>query len=419
MPEGRPVRIRLTLRVKGDELTLDFDGTDPQVAAAFNIPSYGTDGHYLLVMGIVNYMRTVKPDAVYNSGLVRPVKLSIPPGTLLNPEPFAPCGARQATFFRVADVVLGTLALALPDRMPAAGCGQGSIMLVSTPDVAGGQRLVSIVQPLVGGSGARPAQDGTEGVDFATGFYRNIPTEVLESEVPVLVEEYGLNPDSGGPGRMRGGTGLRYVLRVLAPGAVVTARGLERYHFQPWGREGGQPGQPGRSFLEKNGEVQPLGKIDVLELPPRAIVRMETAGGGGFGAPWEREPALVLRDVEDGLVSPEQAEEVYGVIVRNGGIDEVTTAARRRRLAGQAGEVNSFSLGPARLAYEQKWSDESQIAVNTATAGVPAAIRQYVRLQLMAEIEERFDDPARIEPAWLHDRVIEILRSLDPTSMED
>ncbi len=175
------------------------------MAAAFNIPSFGNDGHYILVMGVVNFMRTVEPDLVYNSGLIRPVKMSIPRGTLLNPESYASCGARQATFFRTADVVLGALCQALPERMPAAGCGQGSIMLVSTPELATGQRIVSIVQPLVGGSGARPGEDGTEGVDFTTGFYRNIPSEVLESETPVLVEEYGLSPDSGGAGGVSGG----------------------------------------------------------------------------------------------------------------------------------------------------------------------------------------------------------------------
>lgn len=406
MPGGRPVRIRLTLRVRGDEMVLDFTGTDPQVEAAFNIPSYGTDGHYLLVLGIVNFMRTVKPDVVYNSGLVRPVKLLTPRGTLLNPEPYAPSGARQATFFRVADVVLGALALALGEAMPAVGCGQGSIMLVSTPDVATGERLVSIVQPLVGGSGGRRSQDGTDGVDFATGFYRNIPSEVLEAEVPVIVEEYGLNPDSGGAGRMRGGTGLRYALRVLAPGAVVTARALERYHLQPWGRIGGQPGSNGRTLLEVPGkEPVDIGKIDVLSPPVGAVVRIETAGGGGYGPPWERDPALVLRDVEDGLVSVEEARRSYGVVVKDGRIDEAATAALRSAMAA-ASTNEPFSFGEARLAYERIWSDELQLAVNEATARLPASIRGHIRLALMEEIER---DGLTVDQAWLEERVAAML----------
>lgn len=414
-PDRHPIRIKLVLRVRGDELTLDFTETDPQVAAAFNIPSYATNGHYLLVMGVVNYMRTVSPDITYNSGLVRPVKVVAPRGSLLNPEPHAASGARQATFFRVADVVLGALGLALRSRMPAAGCGQGSIMLLSIPDLRTGKRLISIVQPLVGGSGARPAKDGTDGVDFTTGFYRNIPTEVLESEIPVLVERYGLRADSGGPGRTRGGAGLRYSLRVLGPGAVVTARALERYHFQPWGREGGLPGDNGRTLLEEPGQApREIGKIDVLEPGPGAVVHMETAGGGGFGPPWERDPAAVLRDVEDGHVTPEQAETAYGVVIVNGVVDAEATAARRRTLSAGAGSPEPFQFGRARQEYEARRPDALQSAVVAATAGLPAAIRQHVRRRLLDELAQW--QLVGATPDALRERVGAILSALDPTA---
>ena len=416
VPGGRPVRIHLTLCVHGEELTLDFTGTDPQVAAAFNIPSYGHDGHYILVMGIVNFMRTAKPDLVYNSGLVRPVKMSIPRGTLLNPEAHAPCGARQATFFRTADVVLGALCQAMPERMPAAGCGQGSIMLVSTPEVTTGERIVTIVQPLVGGSGARPNDDGTEGVDFATGFYRNIPSEVLESETPVLVEEYGLNPDSGGPGRTRGGTGLRYALRTIAPGSIVTSRALERYRFKPWGREGGHPGTNGKTFMNNSEEkLEEIGKIDVLDLPARGMIRMETAGGGGFGPPWEREPEMVLRDVEDGLVTKDRAEKDYGVILRGGKVDEGATQACRHVLRSQTKAPERFSFGLEREAFEQRWPDSVQRALNDATAGIPATLREYVRTTLIQQIGNQNQDNLKIKTETLSSSVEAILEELRPT----
>lgn len=420
MPEGRHVRIRLTLRIRGDEMLLDFEGTDPQVAAAFNIPSYSTDGHYLLVMGVVNFMRSVKPDTVYNSGLVRPVRVNAPRGSLLNPEPGAPCGARQATFFKVADIVLGALARAWRERMPAAGCGQGSIMLVSAPDFTTGTNLVSTVQPLVGGSGARPFDDGTEGVDFTTGFYRNIPTEVLETEIPVLVERYGLKPDSGGAGRFRGGCGLDYSLRILVPGGVVTARGLERFHFQPWGREDGRPGEAGRAFLQApGGEPEPIAKINVLGVPAGGVVHVHSAGGGGFGPPWERDPALVLRDVEDGLVTPESAEEVYGVVIRDGRILKEETNGRRRLLADGhdgASPPALFSFGDAREAFERRWPDDLQLAVNRATEGIPPAIRQHVRFQAMSAVEEARSGPVPIDESWLEARVREITKSMSPQS---
>jgi N-methylhydantoinase B len=415
VPGGRPVRMRLNIRVRGDELTLDFEGTDPQVSAAFNIPSYGADGHYLLVLGMVNYMRTVKPDLVYNSGLVRPVRVAVPKGSLLNPEPNAPCGARQATFFRLADIVLGALSQAVPGRLPAAGCGQGSIMLVSTPDVATGERVVSIVQPLVGGSGARPGEDGTDGVDFTTGFYRNIPTEVLESETPVVVEVCGLIPDSAGAGRTRGGCGLRYSLRVLSPGSIVTSRGLERFRFQPWGRDGGAPGDNGRNFAEwPGGEKEPIDKINILDVPPGGVVHMETAGGGGFGPAWERSPEAVLRDVEDGFVSPEMAESAYGVVLEGNGIDAEATAARRRELQARGEAVVRFSFGPAREEFERVWTDSLQRMVNDATEGIPPSIREYVRAELIGLIEGGDIDPAGAGLEDLRARAAEILDALKP-----
>lgn len=398
VPGRRPVRICLILRVRGDEAALDFEGTDPQVSAAFNIPSYGMDGHYLLIMGFVNYMRTMNPDLIYNSGLVRPISFRIPRATLLNPEPHAPCGARQATFFRVADVVHGALCRAMPQRLPAAGCGQGSIMLVSTPDISTGQRLVSIVQPLVGGSGGRPEEDGTDGVDFATGFYRNIPTEVLESEMPVIVEEYGLRPDSGGAGRRRGGCGLRYALRVLAPGSVVTSRGLERFRFQPWGREGGAPGANGQVTLTRPGEApSSIGKIDVLGLPAQGMVLMESAGGGGYGPPWERPPEEVLLDLEDGLVSSGAAEEHYGVVIRGGKVDSAATEALRVQMRGGAVAPEMFSFGSVRVSYEAAWPDVLQRAVNKATEGIPPLVREHVRHELMDSMEKSGEMTVSVE----------------------
>lgn len=418
VPGGRPVRIRLTLRVLGGELTLDFSGTDPEVAAAYNIPTYGRDGHYLLVLGVVNYMRTVKPDVVYNSGLVRSVRVHADRGCLLNPEPHAPSGARQATFFRVADIVLGALSLARGDLVPAVGCGQGAIMLVSAPSLDGTKRLVSIAQPLVGGSGARHEVDGTEGVDFTTGFYRNIPAEVLETEVPVLVERYGLRPDSGGPGRTRGGVGLCYSMRFLTPATYVTARGLERFEFQPWGRDGGEPGLSGACWLEQpSGETTNLGKIDLLEVPVGSVIHFETAGGGGVGPTQERDPSLVQRDLEDGLVSAAQAVQTYEVALTDGAVDVEATIAQRKSIR-QRRSPAAFTFGRRRGEHERLWPDAWQRALNDVVAGVPLIIRQHVRERLMEECESTGVTTQRWEREeildWLRERSRAELLRLDP-----
>ncbi len=399
LPDRRPIRIVLHLTVRGSDLLLDFSKTDPQVRAALNLPTHGKHGHYMIVPGIVNYFRSRIPDITYNSGLVRPVRVRIPRGTLLNPEPFAACGARQATLFRVPEVIMGALAQAIPGEIPAAGAGQGSILFVSAPDPRTGVPRVSIVQPLVGGSGGRPTKDGTDGVDFVTGFYRNIPTEALENEMPVRVERCALRRDSGGPGRWRGGAGIEYTLTVIPPNAVLTSRAMERYHFQPWGRDGGRPGTNGFTRLRAaGGPERDIGKIDVLHPPPGATVIIGTPGGGGFGDPFDREPERVLRDVEEGFVSVEAAERDYGVAIVEGKVDAGRTAALRagRRRAGVP--AARFALGPHREAFEARWPDALQTAVNAATAAYPVALRDYVRRALMDELDRRREAGAPVSP---------------------
>jgi N-methylhydantoinase B len=407
VPGGRPIRIKLDLTARDGALTLDFSETDPQVRAALNIPTYGQDGHYLMVIGLVSFLRSVNPDITYNSGMVRPVRMLTARGSLVNPEPGAPGGAPPPPILSPDGVIKGARAQAIPERIPAAGCGQGSILFVAVPEFTSGRSRVSIVQPLVGGSGGRPAMDGTDGVDFNTGFYRNIPSEVLECDMPVVVERYGLCADSGGAGKFRGGMGLDYALTVLPPEAVLTARGMERYAFQPWGREGGRPGANGRTVLATaDGARTDIGKIDVLRVPPRATLLVQTAGGGGYGDPFLRDPGFVLADVLDGLVSREQARAEYGVALDGARVDEGETARLRE---GAARERARFDFGPHRAIYERAWPDPLQTAVNRLTAPLAPAPRQYVRGRLIDAVQDR---RARGEPvdaaalAGIYERVL-------------
>lgn len=415
VPGGQPIRIELTLRAGGGDVELDFSGTDLQIPAALNFPTHSQDGHYLIVMGLVNFLRTVNPEITYNSGMVRPVRVRIPRGSLLNPEPGAACGARQATFFRVADVVLGALARAVPQRVPTAGAGQGAILLVAAPDLKTGEERVSTVQPLVGGSGGRPWRDGTDGVDFVTGFYRNIPTEILEYEIPVVVERYGLRRDSAGPGRYRGGAGVEYTIRIAALGAVVTARGLERYHFQPWGRDGGHPGAPSRTVYEAPGApAEEIGKIDVLRPGPGSRVTFMTPGGGGAGDPLARDPAAVLRDVEDGLVSVDAARSAYGVVIRDGAVDGAETA-RARSVPRDA--APAFAFGIYREQFEAAWPAEMQRAINRLLEDRPPAVQQHLKVALLQAIRDlrRADPAAHVD---LEALLAEILATLERPVVE-
>ncbi len=397
---SQPIRIKLDLTVAADELLLDFSATDPQVPLALNMPTHGKDGHNMLVPGLVNYFRSRMPDITYNSGMMRPVKMRIPRGSLLNPEPRAPSGARQATMFRVPEIIMAALAQAVPEQIPACGAGQGAIMLVAAPDFATGEMRVSIIQPLIGGSGGRPGMDGTDGVDFVAGFYRNIPTEILETDMPLLIERYALREDGGGPGVHRGGLGLDYAIRVASPRALLTCRGMERMRFRPFGRAGGAPGELGFARVRAaDGTVRELGKIDVMELRPGEVLEIGTPCGAGFGDALERDAQRVAADVQDAYVSAEAAREYYGVVLRDGHVDEAATRTLRAQLAAERPQPSDPDVGPERRAYEAAWTDAVQSAINEAAWRWPAGLRAIIKEEIQARVAEDLDRGAPVDAA--------------------
>lgn len=410
VPDGRLVRMQLTLTIQGSDIILDFTGTDPQVQAALNLPSGGKNGHWMVAFGLNSFLRTMAPDIACNSGMVRPMRFILPRGSLLNAEPGLAYGVRAATMFRVFDLVLGALGKALPERINAAGSGQAAILLVSVPDPETGATRVSVVQPLVGGSGARPMQDGLDGVDVATGFLRNVPSETVEQEMPILISRYRLREDSGGPGRFRGGMGIELAFTVFPPNGIVTARGMERYRFRPWGRLGGKAGTIGFTRLRPGtAREEEVGKIDVLYLEPGDTVLIGTQGGGGYGSPIERPVEQVLRDVSEGLVSIACARDEYGVVIVDGQMDRPATERLRERMRReQEGCSDTFDFGPERVAYEQRWTPALQDAIYEATIGYRHQLRHFLRTRLFAELERRLSSGGEVRPETVAQLVAEI-----------
>ena len=220
----------------------------------------------------------------------------------------------------------------MPDELPATDSGQGSILMVAVPEFETGGTRVSVVQPIVGGSGGRPSEDGIDGAMVITNFLKNVPTELVEQDMPeILIRRYGLREDSGGPGRHRGGTGIELELETRSPYTTVTARNMERYLFPPPGRLGGWPGTTGYTTVNPgSADEQDIGKIDVLHLEPGERLRIGTQGGGGLGDPLERDPEAVREDLRNGIVSAETASNAYGVVLdADDRVDTATTAARR------------------------------------------------------------------------------------------
>ncbi|MBM3584724.1 MAG: hydantoinase B/oxoprolinase family protein [Alphaproteobacteria bacterium] len=395
------VRIKVALTVADGAITLDFTGTAAQVRAALNIPTFAKRGHWMLITGLVNWLCTVDRTVAYNAGLVRPIAVVIPKGTILNPNPGAAYGARYATSHKVCDVTIGALAQAVPFELPAVDSGQGSILLVSVPDFATGGTRVSVIQPIVGGSGARPAEDGVDGTMVLLNFLRNVPTEMVEIDMPeVVIRRYGLREDSGGPGKYRGGTGTVIEFETGSPYTSITSRCMERYLFPPPGRMGGHPGTTGYTLLNPGtNHERDLGKIDVLELGPGDALRIGTQGGGGFGDPFERPAERVGEDVANGLVSVATAREAYGVVCAgDGALDE---AATRRLRADHLPSHGAYAFGPAREAHEIRWPQALEDAIAEGLADLPVSLAQFLGGRLREVIDRRAStDPTEV-PALL------------------
>jgi N-methylhydantoinase B len=326
--EARPVAIRVTVRIAGDRVTLDFTGTDPQVPGAKNVPPVS-----LLATVYYALKAVIDPEIPPNGGYYRAIEVVAPPGTVLNPLPPAAVAARFTTCQTVADVVLSAFAQAVPERVVAHGHG-GTLAIYSGTDPRRGEFFVDY-EVYAGGSGARAAKDGIDGIANHTTNTSNLPIEALESEFPILVERYGFVPDSGGPGRFRGGLAVVREVRSLAGDLAVSGWGCNQRE-PPRGLEGGGHGEPGAfEIAGADGAVGQTARSTVPALLLRAgeTLRVRTSGGGGRGDPRERDPGLVERDVRLGKVSAAHAEAAYGVVVVDGEVD--ADATRRLRAAGK------------------------------------------------------------------------------------
>jgi N-methylhydantoinase B len=279
--EPHDVRLRVTARIEGDRLALDFTGTDPQVESNLNCPLSVTKSAAFFAVRVLT-----DPDAPPSAGAFRPIEVTAPEGCVLNARPPAAVAAGNVeTSSRVADLVIEALSEAT--EAPAQGQGTMNNLTLAGPlgDGAGdgaepaAKGGFTYYETTGGGQGACPDADGPSAVHVAMSNALNTPVEALEAELPVRVTELSVRRGSGGVGRHRGGDGVARELEALAPmGFTVIA---ERRRHGPRGRDGGSDGEPGRNLL--NGE--PIPSKAAGELRPGDRLRIETPGGGGYGAP--------------------------------------------------------------------------------------------------------------------------------------
>jgi N-methylhydantoinase B len=287
------------IAVHGDEMHLHFDGP-PQVRAGLNMT-------YTALLSTVYYAikSLVDPTIPPNAGLARPLTVTAPEGTIVNCVHPAAVNGRLGACQRVVDLIHGALSAAIPERVIAATNG------ACTSVTFAGHRphdnaLWVYLETIGGGSGARATKDGLDGVHVHMTNTSNLPVEALEIEYPLTLLRYELVDGSGGPGRHRGGMGLRRVYRATAPCRVRVD--IARRLSAPWGLFGGTPGGKAQIVLRDGatGFEQGSGGLRAGE-----IIEVVTAGSGGYGPPSERDRHAVRRDVEEERIEPDAAASVY------------------------------------------------------------------------------------------------------------
>jgi N-methylhydantoinase B len=318
-----PIPIRVAVEVHGSDLEVNFDGTSPQVKGAINcVLSFTRSTVYACI-------RCLLPATLpSNEGYFRAIRVVAPPGTLVNPLPPAPVAARGLTGYRIANAVMGALAQLAPRQVPA--CESGGDTGISLGGYTSDRRAFVFLEFLVCSWGGRPFSDGIDGVASMVVNFSNYPVEVIEREYPLRIEEYGFLPDTGGPGKFRGGLALVRRYRFLEQSGTFQIR-ADRSRFAAYGLAGGSPGARSRNILNPGPNERILPPKTTLQVQYGDELRHELAGAGGWGNPLERDAQAVLDDILNEKITAAHARSEYGVALNDEAttLDELETARLR------------------------------------------------------------------------------------------
>lgn len=317
-----PITVKIAVTVQGSDLFVDYAGTSPQCDRGINVPFA-----YCVAYTTYPLKCAISPHVPNNEGSFRPVHISAPEGCILNCRFPAPVGGRHIIGHFLSTAVFGALAQAIPERVLADGAANIWITQFTGKDLAG--KSFTYVFFSSGGMGARPDKDGLSATAFPSGI-QGVPAEIIENVSPVVMERRALIPDSGGPGKYRGGLGQEMLLSVRTHEPVVHSAMYDRTKFPALGFAGGQNGALGDFLLSDGTRPHPKAQY---RLPPDKKVILRLPGGGGFFSPFERDPELVRQDVLNGYVSLQAAREQYGVVLGEGlVIDWQQTETVRRQV---------------------------------------------------------------------------------------
>jgi N-methylhydantoinase B len=336
-PVRKDLPIKVTIQKRGDDITVDLSGTAPQVSdRPINMPLEGTvDCAIWLSIRSVLLDTAVHGWIPQNSGLVRPIEIVAPPGTLANPIFPAPVIARFCTGIELSNAVVQALAHVVP-RQVCGGCGNGGGLILTGQQ---GNNFWVQVELFSGSYGGRYGSDGMDSVDVLYANTRNNPIEDIESHVPLRIDRYELRENAAAPGRWRGGVGSIREVTFLADGAISVES--EGHKYPPKGLFGGSDGTPSQLVWTKaDGEVVQLpSKLPYHPFAKGDRITAIRACGGAYGNPLERDPADVLDDVIDEYITRDKALADYGVVI-NDRFEVDAQATGRERQARAARRSN-------------------------------------------------------------------------------
>lgn len=340
-----PYKIQCTMHREGEKVILDFAGTDPQSAASINF--YLNENMFKMFFGIYMIM-VFDPQILFNDGFYDLIDVRIPEGSLLKPKFPAALSGRTHALGRIFDILGGLLGQKTPEFLNAAGFSSSPHLFYSGNDQRPGKNgeWFQLFQIGFGGIPGRPLGDGPDGHSLWPGF-TNVPNEFLERYFPLRIERYATEADSGGAGLHRGGNGIRMTYHFLSSGTLSIHD--DRWFVPPWGVNGGLPGRRARKLIVRaDGTEEIVGnKAEDIHVNAGDELHFITWGGGGWGDPLARDPALVAKEIAQGLVTITGARS-YGVVVASdGAVDTAATEALRAEMHRSRGEAKLFDFGPS------------------------------------------------------------------------
>jgi len=334
-----PYKIKCAMWREGERVIFDFEGTDAQSPGSINFLL--NEEMFKMFCGTF-MISAFDPQILFNDGFYDYMDVRIPQGSLLKPNRPAALSCRTHALGRIFDVISGLLGQGNPDFLCGAGFSDSPHLMYSGYDKQG--KWFQLFQIGFGGIPARPVGDGPDGHSLWPGF-TNVPNEYIEAYFPLRIEIYESIPDSGGAGYHRGGNGICVGYRFLENGRISIHD--DRWLTYPWGVNGAKPGARGtKKLIRADGSEELLpSKCDRVEVQEGDLLLYNTWGGGGVGDPLTREPERVQADIAAGLATEQAAREHYGVIFKNGALDEEATKKRRAEMAANKENKGLFDFG--------------------------------------------------------------------------